>query len=284
MKELPQDYHVQITDKTKRFELNLKEVWQYRDLILLLTQKKFTLTYKQTVLGPLWAFINPILTSLVFTLVFGQFAKIDTNGVPHMLFYLCSYAMWAFFSGCVNSNATTFTSNSGLFGKVYFPRLTVPISTALFNALRYGLQMIVSFVVLFYYAYRGTIHPLWQYWVLLPALLVWLGILGSSVGIIVSSLTTKYRDLVMLVSFGVRLWMYVSPVVYPLSQLQQGRYARLLLINPVTAPMELYRRILLGEGQIVRGGLAYSFLLTVVLALSGIIIFNRVEKTFMDTV
>ena len=284
MRELPQDYHVQITDKTKRFELNLKEVWQYRDLIILLTQKKFTLTYKQTVLGPLWAFINPVLTSLVFTLVFGHFAKIDTNGVPHMLFYLCSNAMWVFFSGCVSSNATTFMSNAALFGKVYFPRLTVPISTLLFNALRYGLQMIVSFAVLFYYAYRGTIHPLWQYWVLLPALFVWLGTLGSSVGIIVSSLTTKYRDLVMLVSFGVRLWMYVSPVVYPLSQLQQGRYAKLLLFNPVTAPMELYRRILLGEGQIVGSGLAYSLVLTAVLGLSGIIIFNRVEKTFMDTV
>lgn len=284
MKDLQQDYYVKITDKPKRFEFNLKEVWQYRDLVLLFTEKKFKLTYKQTILGPLWAFINPLLTGLVFTLVFGYIVQIDTDGVPHILFYLSSNALWAFFAACVTENATTFTANAGLFGKVYFPRLAVPASTMLSNMLRYALQMSASFLVLFYYVIRGQIHPLWQYWVLLPVILVWLGIMGSGVGIIVSSLTTKYRDLVMLVGFGVQLWMYISPVVYPVSQLQKTAFIGLMTLNPVTAPMELYRRILLGSGQVMTAGLVFSAVLTGMLALVGILIFNRVEKTFMDTV
>ena len=284
MKELSQNYHVVITDKPKKFELNLKEVWQYRDLILLFTKKKFTLTYKQTILGPLWAFINPLLTSMVFTLVFGYIVQVDTNGVPHILFYLCSNALWVFFSGCVNENAITFTANAGLFGKVYFPRLTVPVSSIFSNLLSYALQMSASFLVLIYYVVKGQIHPHWQWWILLPVILVWLGIMGCSVGVIVSSLTTKYRDLVMLVGFGIQLWMYISPVVYPVSQLHQKTFINLILLNPVTAPVELYRYILLGSGQVMIWGLVGSAVLTGVMALAGILIFNRVEKTFMDTV
>ena len=284
MKGQTQNVHVRITAKQKAFELNLKEVWQYRDLIMLFAKTKFELAYKQTVLGPLWAFINPLLTSVVFSVVFGYIARIDTAGVPHILFYLCSNALWQFFAGCVDENALTFTSNADLFGKVYFPRLTVPVSAMLARIFKYVLQMSAALFVLFFYVIKGAVHPLWPCWLLLPVILVWLGIMGSSVGVIVSSLTTKYRDLVMLVGFGVMLWMYVSPVVYPVSQLEQRAYAGLIMLNPVTAPIELFRRILLGSGQVMVGGLIYSAVLTTVMALAAVVIFNRVEKTFMDTV
>ena len=283
-KESQQQYCTYIDSRRSWFELNLKEVWQYRDLILLFTKRSFVVTYKQTVLGPAWIFLNPFLTSIIYTVVFGGIAGMSTDGVPQLLFYLCSNAIWIFFSTCVTKNATTFTSNAGVFGKVYFPRLTMPISNVLSSVVQFGIQMLLVAVFLIYYAVTGAVKPHWGAFALIPLVLLHLGMLGLGCGIIISSLTTKYRDLSILVGFGVQLWMYITPIVYPISQLGDGLMKTILLINPVTAPVELFRYAILGQGTIMPGALAVSGGLTIVVLLLGIMIFNRVEKTFMDTV
>ena len=283
-KESQQQYCTYIDSKRSWFELNLKEVWQYRDLILLFTRRSFVVTYKQTVLGPAWIFLNPFLTSIIYTVVFGGIAGMSTDGVPQLLFYLCSNAIWIFFSTCVTKNATTFTSNAGVFGKVYFPRLTMPISNVLSSVVQFGIQMLLVAVFLIYYAVTGAVKPHWEAFALIPLVLLHLGMLGLGCGIIISSLTTKYRDLSILVGFGVSLWMYITPIVYPISQLGDGLLKTVLLINPVTAPVEVFRYAILGQGTIMPGALAVSGGLTIVVLLLGIMIFNRVEKTFMDTV
>ena len=279
-----QKYHTHISAKRSWFDLNLKEVWQYRDLIVLFTKRSFQLTYKQTVLGPAWIFLNPFITSLIYTFVFGGIAGISTNGVPHILFYLCSNAIWAFFAACVNKNAHTFTANANVFGKVYFPRLTIPVSNVLSAMIQFGIQMLMVLAFLAYYLVRGEIHPNWGAWLLIPLVLVHLGVMGLGFGIIISSLTTKYRDLSILVTFGVQLWMYATPIVYPLSQLGDGTMKTILMINPVTTPVEIFRYAVLGQGTINITYLIISLAVTVIVAIFGVMIFNRVEKTFMDTV
>lgn len=282
--QVNQKYHTHISSKRGWFDLNLKEVWQYRDLIVLFTKRSFQLTYKQTVLGPVWIFLKPFLTSVIYTFVFGGIAGISTNGVPHILFYLCSNAMWTFFASCVNNNAHTFTANAGVFGKVYFPRLTIPISNVLSAMIQFGIQMLMVLGFLAYYLVRGEVHPNWEAWPLIPLILVWLGVMGMGVGIVISSMTTKYRDLSILVTFGVQLWMYATPIVYPLSQLGDGVMKTILMINPVTTPVEIFRYAVLGQGTINLTYLAVSVAVTVVVAIFGVMLFNRVEKTFMDTV
>lgn len=278
------EHHTHITSERKWFELNLKEVWQYKDLIVLFTKRNFALTYKQTILGPLWIFISPFITSVMYTLIFGNIAKIGTDGVPHMLFYLTGNAIWAFFASCVSKNASTFTSNAGVFGKVYFPRLTVPVSNVLSSAIQFFIQMIMAGFFLVYYVVQGVVSPNWTMWLLIPVILIHLGILGMGFGIIVSSLTTKYRDLTHLVGFGVQLWMYGTPVVYPLSQIGDGVLKQAILINPVSAPIELFRNAILGQGTILPRYLLLSWIITIICAVLGIMLFNRTEKTFMDTV
>lgn len=277
-------YHTHITSKRKWFELNLKEVWQYKDLIWLFTKRSFVLTYKQTVLGPAWIFLNPILTSIIYTFVFGGIAGMSTDGLPQILFYLSSNAIWSFFASCINSNATTFTGNAGVFGKVYFPRLTTPISNVLSAVIRFGIQMILVLVTLGYYVIKGEVQPNWEAWFLIPLCLVNLGMMGLGIGILISSMTTKYRDLTVLVGFGVSLWMYATPIIYPLSQMGDGLFKTILLINPVTAPVEMFRYAVLGQGTIVPAYVALSWAITLLVTLFGIMVFNRVEKTFMDTV
>lgn len=277
-------YHTHISSKQKRFDLNIKEIWRYRDLIFLFTKRRFQLTYKQTILGPAWIFINPFLTSIVFTFLFGKVAGMSTDGVPQFLFYLSSNAIWSFFSASLTNNATTFTSNSGLFGKVYFPRLTVPISNVLSSAINFFVQMLMVMLVLVYYLFQGKVSPNWTAWLLIPFVLLVLGAMGLGLGIIISSLTTKYRDLSILVGFGVTLWMYATPIVYPISQLGDGIIKTILYINPVTAPVELFRYAVLGKGMVSLPLLAVSLAFTTVVLLIGILVFNRVEKTFMDTV
>ena len=279
-----QTYHTHITANKRWFELNLKEVWEYRDLIMLFTKRSFTLTYKQTVLGPVWIFLNPFITSVIFTVVFGGIAGIETDGVPHILFYLCSSAVWSFFSSSLTRNAHTFTSNAGIFGKVYFPRLTIPISNILSAVIQFGIQMLMVGVFLVYFLCTGEVHPHWTAWLLIPLELVHLGIMGMGFGIIVSSLTTKYRDLGILVGFGVQLWMYGTPIVYPLSIMGDSMMRNLVMINPVTLPVEIIRYAVLGKGTIVPGFYILSWIITILVVLVGIMIFNRVEKTFMDTV
>ena len=277
-------YHTHITSKNKRFSLNLGEVWKYKDLIWLFTKKNFKLIYKQTVLGPAWIVLNPVISSLIYMVVFGMIAGLSTAGVPGILFYLSSTAVWTLFSTSLTNNASTFTQNANVFGKVYFPRLTMPISTVISSVIQFGVQMILVLILLAYFTITGEVHPNWIAWVVLPFVLIQLGALGLGFGIIISSMTTKYRDLALLVTFGVQLWMYATPVVYPLSQLGEGTLKTIIMINPVTMPVEVFRYAVLGVGTIDPLFIGISIAVTIVVLLFGISIFNRVEKTFMDTV
>lgn len=285
MENTPQNtYHTHISSRHNWYDLKLKEVWQYRDLILLFTRRNFAVGYKQTILGPVWIFLNPLISSLAHAFIFGGIAGIGTDGIPALLFYLSSNAIWQFFNACVVDNASTFTGNAGVFGKVYFPRLTVPIASVLSSVIRFGIQMIMVLACLLFYVAMGTVVPNWHSWLLLPVILLHLGLLGMGVGVIVSSLTTKYRDLSVLVGFGMQLWMYATPVVYPMSELEEGWMQLLLKINPVTAPIELFRYAILGQGSIMTESIVLSWIITLTVTVVGVMIFNKIEKTFMDTV
>lgn len=278
------EYHIHLSSKPGALRVDLKEIWKYRDLIILLTKRSFKLTYKQTILGPLWLFLNPFLSSMVYAFVFGGIAGMSTDGVPHILFYLCGNAIWIYFSTCVTKNANTFTANANVFGKVYFPRLVVPVSNVISSAIQFGIQMILVLVFLTYYLIKGQVSPNWLMWFTLPIVLIHLGLLGLGFGIIISSLTTKYRDLSILVTFGMQLWMYVSPIVYPISEIGTGWMRLMIMMNPVTAPIELFRYAVLGVGIIDMGSLTVSWIITIIVINVGVVIFNKVEKTFMDTV
>lgn len=277
-------HHTHITSKHRVFDLNLREVWKYRDLILLFTKRSFVITYKQTILGPAWIFLNPLISSLVYAFVFGGIAGISTDGIPQMLFYLCSNAIWIFFSSGLTKNANVFTANSNVFGKVYFPRLTMPIANVLESVIQFGVQMILVLLFMAFYLIQGAVSPNWWAWLLIPVVLLHLGLLSLGCGIIISSLTTKYRDLSIVVTFGVQLWMYATPIVYPMSQLSGGFMETVLKINPVTAPVEIFRYAVLGQGTISWFSYGLSWAITVLVVFAGIMIFNHVEKTFMDTV
>lgn len=273
-----------IVPKRPWHDLRLKEVMQYRDLIVLLTKRSFQVSFKQTVLGPAWLILNPLLTSVVYSVVFGKIAGIETAGVPGVLFYLTGTGLWTFFSACVTGNANVFRDNANLFGKVYFPRLTVPISQMLAALIRFLIQMAIVLLILAYYCVTGRLQPHFPAWLLLPFVLTELGIMGMGVGIILSSMTTKYRDLAVLVSFGMSLWMFATPVIYPYSQIPEDWIRTASMLNPVTPMVELYRYAVLGVGQILPGACLWSAAFTFLTAFFGVLIFNRVERTFMDTV
>ena len=279
-----QNYHTHISSKHNWYDLKLKEVWQYRDLIWLFTKRNFVISYKQTILGPAWVFLTPFITSIIYTFVFGGIVGMSTDGVPQILFYLTSNALWSFVSTCVMRNSSTFTDNANVFGKVYFPRLTTPISNVLSSMIRFFIQMILVLIFMAYFLVQGAIDPNWATWLMIPVELVQLGILGMGFGIIVSSMTTKYRDLTILVEFGVQAWMYLTPVVYPLSTLAEGWMKNLLMINPVTTSIEMMRYAILGQGTVHMGYYGLSWAVTVLVAFLGVMIFNKVERTFMDTV
>lgn len=279
-----ENYHVHISSDHRLFHLGLKEVWAYRDLVWLFTERTFKLIYKQTILGPLWLIISPLITSVIYTLVFGNIAGLSTEGVPKFLFYLSSHALWTFFASCLNNNASTFITNARVFQKVYFPRLTVPISTVLSAIIHFLIQLGLVAVIMVGYIVRGEVSPNWSMFPLIIPVILLTGILGLGLGILISSVTTKYRDLKFLVGFGLQLWMYVSPVVYPVSQMPLSGAYRFLLINPMTAPMEIFRFALLGIGTIVPESVISSVVFTLVAAVVGIITFNKVERTFIDSV
>ena len=278
------NYHIHISSSHSWMKLNLKEVWQYRDLIYLFTKRNFVVSYKQTILGPAWIFLTPLFSSIVQAFVFGGIAGIKTDGVPMMLFYLCSNAIWAFFSSCLTNNANTFTANAYVFGKVYFPRLTTPISNVLSSMIRFGIQMLLVMGFMVYFLAQGAVSPNWAAWLMIPVELAHLGILGMGFGIIISSMTTKYRDLTVLVDFGVQAWMYLTPIVYPLSTVTEGWMKTLLMINPVTSAVEVLRFAILGKGTLDFAFYGLSWIFTLTVALLGIMIFNKVERNFMDTV
>ena len=283
-----QKYHSHISSKHKWFDLKLKEVWNYRDLIWLFTKRSFVVTYKQTILGPAWLILNPIITSFIYAFVFGGIAGMGTDDVPQMAFYMTSTAAWTFFSTCLTKNASTFTSNAGVFGKVYFPRLTTPISNVLSSMVQFLIQFGVAMAFVVYFFVGGEISPNWWAFILIPVVLIHLGMMGMGLGIIISSMTTKYRDLSVLVGFGVSLWMYATPIVYPLSQLDGQFHNELLktviMINPITMPVEVLRYAVLGKGTVDLFILGVSWIFTIVVVVFGIMVFNKVERTFMDTV
>ena len=275
--------HTHISAKSKLFSLKLDELWNYRELVWLFTKRSLVVAYKQTILGPAWLIINPLLTSIMHLILFGSIARLSTDGVPQLLFYFSSNAIWNYFANCLTSCSTTFIHNAHLFGKVYYPRLVMPVSYVLSNLIRFFIQMLLAIILLFWFMLQGQVHPGLLCLLAIPLVLLILGMMGMGFGIIISSLTTKYRDLNVLVSFGVSLWMYGTPVVYPLSA-TSGLLRKLLLFNPVTAPVELYRRTLLGAGTVSPAMIFYSILVAFAVLLLGIIIFNKVERTFMDTI
>lgn len=281
-----------IKPRNKLFEVNLREIWDYRDLLTLFVKRTITVQYKQTILGPLWWIIQPALTVIMYMVVFGGIARIPTDGIPQPLFYLGGVAMWHYFSDCLGKASNTFVSNAGIFGKVYFPRMIMPLASVLSNLVRFGIQLGLFIMVYIYYAIIGQAPSPNLYLLLFPLLVVMLAGLALGFGIIISSMTTKYRDLQILFSFVVSLWMYATPIVYPLTQVKEmGKVylgiplETLMCLNPVTPVIETFKHGALSAGEFVGWGwLGYSFgVMLVVLAL-GILIFNRVQKSFMDTV
>ena len=284
MEQATQKYHTHLKAKNGWFDINLKELWQYRDLIWLFTKRRFILVYKQTILGPAWIVLQPLMTTLIYTLVFGNIANISTDGIPQILFYMGGTAVWTFFSTCLNQTSATFTGNSRIFGKVYFPRLVSPISTVLSSAINFLVHFAMFLIFWVYFVVTGAITPHYIYIILLPFIMLYLGLLSLGFGIIVSSLTTKYRDLAMLVTFGVQLWMYITPVVYPISTLEGSVFYNLIMLNPVTCVVETFRWMFLGVGDVNPIYWMISLIVMTVVVTLGVILFSKVEKTFMDTV
>lgn len=272
-----------IKPKNGWFDINLKELIQYKDLISMFIKRDFKTLYKQTILGPLWVIINPLLTTIMFTVVFGNIASIPTDGMPQIVFYMLGNTVWTYFSSCLTQTSSTFTANAAIFGKVYFPRLVTPISTVISGLINFGVQFLMFLGFMIYFMIKGSpINP--NLWILItPLLLVQLAALALGFGIIISSLTTKYRDLAVLVTFGVQLWMYATPVVYPASQIG-GKLKTLMMLNPVSPIVESFRYAFLGSGSIPWNYLGISVVTTLVVLFAGVVLFSRVEKTFMDTV
>lgn len=286
MKEDNQDWTTVIKPKEKLLQVDFRELWRYRDLCLLFVKRNITTQYKQTILGPLWYIIQPLITVVMYMVVFGGIAKIPTDGLPQPLFYLGGICMWQYFSDCLNKTSDTFSANAGIFGKVYFPRLIVPLSNVLSNLLRFGIQFALFLVV--YAIYQiwiipGEIHTNW-YVLLLPLLVIMLAGLALGFGILFSSMTTKYRDMTLLLGYFVSLWMYATPVIYPLSTITNPKLHFIMSLNPLTGIVEAFKYGMLGAGEFSWGMLAYSFAFMVVLLALGVVIFNRVQRTFMDTV
>lgn len=275
-----------IQPKDKLLNINLRELWSYRDLCSLFVKRNITTQFKQTVLGPLWYLIQPTMTVIMYMVVFGGIANISTDGLPQPLFYLSGICLWQYFNDCLSKTSSTFTANAGIFGKVYFPRLIVPISTIISNLLRFAIQFglfLVVYAIYQIWIIPGQIHTNW-YALLLPLLIVMLAGLALGFGILFSSMTTKYRDMTLLLDYFVRLWMYATPVIYPLSTITNEKLRFAMSLNPLTGIVEAFKYGMLGEGQFSWTMLGYSFAFMVMLLALGIVIFNRVQRTFMDTV
>ena len=272
-----------IEAKRKWYRIDFREIWRYRDLIFLFVKRNISVSYKQTILGPLWILINPLLSTTVFTVIFGVIAGISTDGMPQFLFYMSGNVLWGFFSSCLNRGSGTFLGNARLFGKVYFPRLVSPISDIIFNFINYLIQMVVFVGLVIFYALTGdAVRPNITL-LAVPLMVLQTAFLGMGVGLIISSITTKYRDLNILVGFGVSLWMYITPVVYPVSRIPQWLRS-VFMLNPVAPIIESYRHAFLGSGSFEWFYWCISLSVTVVVVLLGLVVFNKVEKNFIDTV
>jgi lipopolysaccharide transport system permease protein len=280
------DWLFEITPKNKFFSLNLKEVWQYRDLLLLFVKRDVVTVYKQTVLGPLWYLIQPLFTSITFTIIFNNLAGISTGTVPPFLFNLAGITVWNYFTACLTGTSNTFGANAGIFGKVYFPRIIVPISIVISNLIKFGIQFLIFIVFYIYYYSQGALVSLNAAAAFFPLLIVLMGVLGLGLGMLISSLVTKYRDFSYLVSFGVQLLMYLSAVMYPMALIKEKipNYGWLVHYNPLAYVIETARYMLLNVGGTSIFGLFYTFAVTVIVFLVGVLIFNKTEKSFIDTV
>ena len=275
----------EISSETKLIDLNLKEVWQYRDLLMLFVKRDLITLYKQTILGPLWYLVQPLFTSVIFTLVFNNVAWIQTGGIPPFLFNLAGITTWNYFKECLTATSDTFKKNEQIFGKVYFPRIIMPMSIVVSNLLKFGIQLLILIAFYIYYAfYLGAVIRPNKYLFLFPILVVCMGILGLGLGMIISSMVTKYRDLTFLVSFGIQLLMYISLVVIPLSLFQEKGVEWLVMYNPMGYIIEMARYLLLNEGNVSQFGILYTIISSIVALLLGILIFNKTEKTFIDTI
>jgi lipopolysaccharide transport system permease protein len=272
-----------IRPKRHLLDINLREIWKYRDLIMLFVRRDFVSRYKQTILGPFWFILNPLLSTLMYTLVFAGIAKIPTEGVPPQLFYISGIVAWSYFAACLNGTSTTFLSNAGIFGKVYFPRLVAPISTIIASIVQLGIQFLLLIVFVVYYMFKGYLIHVNIYILFIPILILMLALLGMGFGIIFSALTTKYRDLSNLMVFGVQLWMYITPVIYPASIVPE-KFRVFVLINPVAPIVEAFKYGIIGAGEFNPCRLIYSAGFTLILLFIGLILFNRTEQNFMDTV
>lgn len=272
-----------IEGKTSLFDLKSADVWRYRDLLVMFVKRDFVSFYKQTILGPLWFFIQPIFTTLVFTFVFGNLAGISTDGLPHSLFYLSGITAWNYFSDCLTKTSTVFRDNANIFGKVYFPRLILPLSIVVSNLIRFGVQLLLLITMMVYFGYEGAnFHVTWAI-VLFPVLVMLMALLGLGLGLIITAMTTKYRDLSFLVTFGVQLLMYGTTVIYPLSAAPE-KYRKFIELNPMTGIIEAFRFAFLGEGYFTAWSLGYSAIFTLIITILGIIIFNKTERSFVDTI
>ena len=278
-----EEWDIVISTESKLFDLKLKDLWHYRDLLLLLVRRDFVSFYKQTILGPLWFFIQPLLTTIMFTFIFGTLAGLSTDNLPQPLFYLAGITCWNYFADCITKTSTVFKDNAAILVKVYFPRLIMPLSIVVSNLVRFGVQLILFFIVMLFYIIKGSsFHPTWAIG-LFPVLMVLMAALGLGTGMLISAMTTKYRDLAFLVIFGVQLLMYATTVIFPLSA-APVKYRWLIELNPMTSIIETFRYGFLGKGTFLWSSLGYTTLITIIILISGIVVFNKVEKNFVDTV
>lgn len=277
------EFITEIKPKNKLLEVDLKEIWRYRDLLSMFVKRNIITQYKQTILGPAWFFIQPALNTIIFMIVFGGIAKISTDGLPQALFYMIGIVTWNYFSDCLNKTSSTFTDNQAIFGKVYFPRLIVPLATVISNLVRLGIQFLLFILVYIYFLITGSSIAPNIYILLVPVLIIMLAGLSLGFGIIISSMTTKYRDLTILFTFIVQLWQYATPIIYPLSKIPE-EYQWIVALNPVTSIVETFKYATMGVGTFSWTQLSYSFGFMVVLLVVGIVVFNKVQRSFMDTV
>ena len=281
--EVIKEWDLVIEPQSSLFQLNLKDVWRYRDLLWLLVKRDFVSFYKQTILGPLWFFIQPLFTTIIFTFIFGNLAGLSTDGLPQPLFYMAGISSWNYFADCLTKTSTVFKDNANIFGKVYFPRLIMPLSIVVSNLVRFGVQMLLFFMMMAYYAYIGAAFTPNAYILLFPVLVFQMALLGLGLGLVITALTTKYRDLAFLITFGVQLMMYATTVIYPLSA-APDKYKWLIELNPMTGIIEAFRYGFLGQGEFTFSSFGYSVAFTLVSLMLGVIIFNKTEKNFVDTV
>lgn len=273
-----------IEPQSSIFNLNLRAVWRYRDLLLLLVKRDFVSFYKQTVLGPLWFFIQPFFTTIVFTFIFGNLAGLAPNDIPAPLFYIVGITAWNYFADCLTKTSTVFRDNANIFGKVYFPRLIMPLSIVVSNLIRFGVQitLMLTMMCYFYFFQHSNFHVTWAV-LLFPVLTMMMAVLGLGLGLIITALTTKYRDFAFLISFGVQLLMYATTVIYPLSKVPE-KYRYIIELNPMTSIIEGFRYAFLGTGNFTMQGMLYTIAVSFVLLMAGVVIFNKTEKSFVDTV